>query len=300
MGRLVGASQAVIDNRIVGLVTLRAVLAGVFALAPAGPAPAAGQGPGAPAEDAKARGERLFEEASAAYNLGKFDEAIAKFEGAYELLKAPSLLYNLGQAHVRAHELDGDVGHLRRARALYDNFIKIREAGGESTGDAKERMAALDAKLTEFGAAQAEPEPPVEPEPEPAPAPAPKVEEPEPAPKVEAAPPRRGPGAMGITGIVLIAGGVLGGAGLAVPGFVSAGRLRDQEAAEGAVVPVSAEREAMFSDSLGKAHALGYAGIAVGAALVITGVALVIVDAKKRGKQRQRARVHGVGLAVNF
>lgn len=280
--------------------TLRVVLAGVVALAPAGPAPAAGQEPAAPADDPKARGEKLFEEASAAYNLGKFDEAIAKFEAAYELLKAPSLLYNLGQAHVRAHEYDGDVAHLRRAKALYDNFIKIREAGGESTGDARERLAALEAKLAEAG----EPAPPaVKPEPEVKPAPEPEVKpEPPPPVKVEAAP-RRGPGGLGIAGIVLIAGGVLGGTGMAVPGFISAARLTDQEAAEGVVVPVSAERHDAFAGSVGKAHALAYAGIAVGAALVVTGVALVIVDSAKRRRLRQRAgipRLYGAGLAVQF
>ncbi len=279
--------------------TLRAVLAGVVALAPAAPAPAAGQEPVAPADDAKARGEKLFEEASAAYNLGKFDEAIVKFEAAYELLKAPSLLYNLGQAHVRAHEYDGDVAHLRRAKALYDNFIKIREAGGESTGDARERLAALEAKLAEAG----EPTPEVKPAPEVKPEPAPEVKpEPPPSVKVEAAP-RRGPGGLGIAGIVMIAGGVLGGTGMAVPGFVSATRLTDQEAAEGVVVPVSAARHDEFAGSLGKAHALAYAGIAVGAALVVTGVALVIVDSVKRKRLQQRAgipRLHGAGLAVQF
>lgn len=279
--------------------TLRAVLAGVVALAPAAPAPAAGQEPAAPADDAKARGEKLFEEASAAYNLGKFDEAIVKFEAAYELLKAPSLLYNLGQAHVRAHEYDGDVAHLRRARALYDNFIKIREAGGESTGDARERLAALEAKLAEAGEPTQEPKP--TPEVKPEPTPEVKPEAPSQA-KVEA-PPRRGPGGLGIAGIVLIAGGVLGGTGMAVPGFVSAARLTDQEAAEGTVVPVSAARHEEFAGSLGKAHALAYAGIAVGAALVVTGVALVIVDARKRKRLRQRAgipRLYGAGLAVQF
>lgn len=274
--------------------------AGVVALALAVPAQAAGQAAAPAVEgDAKARGEKLFSEASSAYNLGKFDEAIVKFEAAYELLQAPSLLYNLGQAHVRAHEIDGDVAHLRRARALYDNFIKIRESGGESVGDARERMAAVDAKLAELK---------VTPEPEPEPEPVPKVE-PEPAPKVEPAPQitkeperRRGPGALGIAGIGLIVGGVLGGTGIAVPGFVSASRLAAQQADESAEVPLSAARQDAYDASLGKAHALAYAGVAVGAALLITGVALVVVDAKRRGKQSQRAglRLRGGGLAVVF
>lgn len=272
-----------------------------MALVLALPTRAAGQAAAPAAEgEAKARGEKLFEEASAAYNLGKFDQAIERFEAAYELLKKPSLLYNLGQAHVRQHETDGDVGHLRRARALYDNFIKIREAGGESVGDARERLAAVDAKLaalptTPEPAPETAPEP--EPEPKVLPEPAPQVES---APKVE--PRRRGPGGLGIAGIGLIAGGALAGAGIAVPGFVSAARLTTQEADEGAVVPVSMDRHAAFADSLGKAHTLGYVGIGVGAALIVTGVALVIVDAKRRrgGGQRAGLRIRGAGLAVVF
>lgn len=272
----------------------RAAAAGLLALALTMPAQAAGQAaaPGAEGE-AKARGERLFEEASAAYNLGKFDLAIERFEAAYELLQAPSLLYNLGQAHVRAHEIDGDAAHLRRARALYDNYIKIREAGGQSVGDARERMAAVDARLAALP-------------PEPAPAPA-AAETPAPAPApspatVEVTPARRRLGAPGYAGVGLIAGGALVGAGLAVPGFVSASRLAAQEADEGAVVPVSAGRHATFADSLGKAHALGYAGIGVGAALIVAGVALVIVDARRGRSSGARARLRPAagGLAVAF
>jgi tetratricopeptide (TPR) repeat protein len=276
----------------------RVATAGVVALALALPAQVAGQAAPAVEGDVKARGERLFTEASSAYNLGKFDEAIVKFEAAYELLQAPSLLYNLGQAHVRAHEIDGDPAHLRRARALYDNFIKIRENGGESVGDARERMAAVDARLAEVAP---EPEPEPEPAPQAAPEPAPQVE-PAPAPKIEAKPGRRGPGGLGYAGIGLIAGGVLAGTGLAVPGFVSASRLTAQEADEGAVVPVSAARQAVFADSLGKAHALAYAGLAVGGALVVTGVVLVIVDARRgrRAGARARLRPRAGGLAVAF
>ncbi|MBL9100547.1 MAG: hypothetical protein JNL82_06305 [Myxococcales bacterium] len=276
----------------------RVATAGVVALALALPVQAAGQAGPAVEGDVKARGERLFAEASSAYNLGKFDEAIAKFEAAYELLQAPSLLYNLGQAHVRAHEIDGDPAHLRRARALYDNFIKIRENGGESVGDARERMAAVDAKLV---AVAPEPEPEPEPEPAPAPEPAPQVV-PAPAPNIEVKPGQRGPGGLGYAGIGLIAGGVLAGAGVAVPGFVSASRLKAQEADEGAVVPVSAARQAVFADSLGKAHALAYAGLAVGGALVVTGVVLVIVDARRgrRAGGRARLRPGAGGLAVAF
>ena len=97
--------------------------------------------------DVQADGQRLFDEASAAYNLGKFADAIAKFEAAYALLKAPSLLYNLGQAHAKAYEIDQDLAHLRQARGLFTNFIKIRESTGEATGDAKERVAEIEAEI---------------------------------------------------------------------------------------------------------------------------------------------------------
>src|SRR5262249_18392557 len=99
-----------------------------------------------PDPGAQVEAERLFEEGSEAYNLGKFDVAIERFEAAYNLSHATALLYNLGQAYSKRYEVDPDPGFLRQARVLYLNFAKISEAAGEDARDARERITAIDAK----------------------------------------------------------------------------------------------------------------------------------------------------------
>jgi tetratricopeptide (TPR) repeat protein len=246
---------------------------------------------GAAAVDPQAEGQRLFDEASAAYNLGKFADAIAKFEAAYELLKAPSLLYNLGQAHAKAYELDQELAHLRQAKLLFTNFIKIREGVGESTGDAKERVEALEAEIAAKERVAAEPARPVEMKPVDA--------APEPAPRR-----RRPPGPLTYAGAGLLAGGLLAGAGLAVTGFVSRARLGEQAAAEGSLVRLPELRAEEYAEQQSRASAMAYAGIGVGAALVVTGAVLMIVDRGRRGRPAAsasaRVRLFGAGMAVNF
>ena len=272
---------------------------GVLLWALARPVAAQAQTPAEPGSaatgDVQADGQRLFDEASAAYNLGKFADAIAKFEAAYALLKAPSLLYNLGQAHAKAYELDQDLAHLRQARVLFTNFIKIREGAGESTGDAKERVAAIEAEIAAKEQAAAAVTRPTEVAPAPAPAPTPT---PTPTPTR-----RRPPGALTYAGAGVLVGGLLAGAGLVATGFISRGRIVDQAAAEGTLVPLSSARADEYAAHEGQAAAMAYAGIGVGAALVVTGAALLIVDHVRRGRPAaagRRARFVGAGMAVNF
>jgi len=51
------------------------------------------------------RVEKLFAEGAALYRAGKYRAAIAKFDAAYELFPAPTLLYNKGRAHEALGEL---------------------------------------------------------------------------------------------------------------------------------------------------------------------------------------------------
>lgn len=260
-------------------------------------APARAQGPAAaPAsdEDPQARGQRLFEAGSAAYNLGRFADAIARFEEAYALLRASSLLYNLGQAYAKAYEVDRDVARLRQARLLFTNFIKIREGTGEAIADARERAAAIEAQLAEIERAEAEAARARQAQllplaPAPAPAPAPRG-------------PYR-PRGLGYAGIGLLAGGALTGAGLAITGFVSADRLAAQRDAEGSLVPLPAARADEYAAHHRQANALGFAGEGIGAALMLTGAILLIVDATRGHRSERRAwtpRIVGRRLAWHF
>ncbi|MFY0541493.1 hypothetical protein [Nannocystis pusilla] len=87
--------------------------------------------------------------------------AIEHFEAAYELSHADALLYNLGQAYSKRYEVEADPAHLRRARVLFLNFAKIREAAGSDARDARERIAAIDAQLAELGKGEAAAQPEV-------------------------------------------------------------------------------------------------------------------------------------------
>ncbi|WAS97432.1 hypothetical protein [Nannocystis punicea] len=253
-------------------------------------APATARQPeAAPAASDEAEAQRLFEEGSKAYNLGKFDVAIARFEAAYELSHAEALLYNLGQAYSKRYELEPDPAYLRQARVLFLNFAKIAEASGGDSRDARAHVAAIDVQLAGLGKAEAEPQPEG---PAPAPAPAPEP----PAPKQ----PYR-PRAAGIAGYALIGGGLVLGTGLGALGLVSAARIDEQRRDEWQYVPLSAAREQQYADSHQSARALAFAGIGVGGALLVTGVVLVAVDAARGGKAGpRRAQLRPGGLAVAF
>jgi len=70
-----------------------------------------------PRQDADAHARRGV----ALYNLGKFEDAIAEFERAYELFQSDALLFNLAQAH---RKLD----HCDRALHYYTEFLAGKPA----------------------------------------------------------------------------------------------------------------------------------------------------------------------------
>lgn len=70
------------------------------------------------------RAKVLFKEGFTASRLGKFEEALAKFEEAYGLSGKPLLLFNIGLTLRSMGERDRDVARLREARAMFKNFIR--------------------------------------------------------------------------------------------------------------------------------------------------------------------------------
>ena len=48
---------------------------------------------------ARDEAQRLFREGSAAYNLGKYEEAAGLFERSYRLRRNPAYVYNITQAY---------------------------------------------------------------------------------------------------------------------------------------------------------------------------------------------------------
>ena len=61
-----------------------------------------------------------FDKGNAAYNLGKFDEAIDWYTRAYEAWPNPDFLYNVAQAARQA-------GHCSQASYLYKRYLSIKE-----------------------------------------------------------------------------------------------------------------------------------------------------------------------------
>lgn len=275
-------------TRLVGATCVAATLSAGPASARAQPADAAAS------QDAKlAEAKRLYEAGSQDYNLGNFAAAIEKFEAAYSLTRATPLLYNIAQAYTRRHEIDPDPAHLRKAKALFGNFIRLSEASGEDVRDARERVTQIEEQLAALG----EPEP--EPEPEQPPAPeGPPPPDPTPPPEPARRPYR--PGGLGIAGYATMIAGLAVGSGLAATGFVSAARSEDQRAEEGQQIPLSSARAAEYDESVGKSHTLAYAGIGAGAALVVVGVALIAADAARGRRTPARARLGPAGLAIAF
>jgi tetratricopeptide (TPR) repeat protein len=69
-------------------------------------------------------------EAKKAFDLGKFDAALAKYEEAYTLHPAPGLLFNLGQCHRQ-------MGNAERALFFFRRYLESKPTGpqAEATKD---------------------------------------------------------------------------------------------------------------------------------------------------------------------
>lgn len=77
-----------------------------------------------PAAADRANAETAYREGSDLYEVGKYPEAIERFQRAWELSKEEQLLYNLGQAYWKWYDVDPDVDHLRQAAVFFRNYDK--------------------------------------------------------------------------------------------------------------------------------------------------------------------------------
>lgn len=116
-----------------------------------------------PASDTMTRAKALADAGQKAYELTDYDEAIAKFKQAYELIrdssdpKAPeilgNLLYNMAVVYERSFEVKPDTERLRRARVMYKQFDEQMAAlvqnwsATSEHADVLRRIRALDTRL---------------------------------------------------------------------------------------------------------------------------------------------------------
>jgi len=119
--------------------------------------------------------------ATAAFNLGKYDDAAKEYEAAYEQTLDPNLLFNIGQAYRLA-------GNREKAITAYRSFIR-------SAPESEQRHLA-ESKIRELERQRPAPPPASAPVPAPGPAPAAVVPVPTPGPPMAApvaAPPTETP-----------------------------------------------------------------------------------------------------------
>jgi tetratricopeptide (TPR) repeat protein len=90
----------------------------------------------AQAADAQASREH-FKKGSAAYDLGRFDEAIKEFEAAYQARSDPALLFNIGQAHRL-------LGHVDAALRSYRAYLR-KAPRAPNRGEVQARIKTMEA-----------------------------------------------------------------------------------------------------------------------------------------------------------
>jgi tetratricopeptide (TPR) repeat protein len=108
-------------------------------------------------DDGRAQALAAFGDATRNYELGRYEEAIAGFERAWELTEAPQLLYNIGQAYWRRFDVDSDIEHLRRAKTFFRNYDK-RMQGAEfyDETEVKRTIEQIEAQIEEREAFEVE------------------------------------------------------------------------------------------------------------------------------------------------
>lgn len=105
-----------------------------------------------------------YQKGEQAYALGNYAEAVRHFERSYELSNLPDLLYNLGMSYAQWHGLSNDVNHLRKAKRLFQNYVKRlteNPAMDQSQrADAEAQIARVDEQIAAAEKAEVKPVPP--------------------------------------------------------------------------------------------------------------------------------------------
>jgi tetratricopeptide (TPR) repeat protein len=93
-----------------------------------------------PESEQKIEAKKESELAAIAYTLGRFEEALTRYEHAYELFQAPALLFNIGQCHRQLGRHD---------RAIYFLTVYLRENPRASNREQVEHMIAEEKELAQ-------------------------------------------------------------------------------------------------------------------------------------------------------
>jgi hypothetical protein len=238
--------------------------------------------------------KQLYEKATRAYDVGKYNEAIEDYQKAYEIGGDPPMLYNIAQAY-RLNDQPAE------ALRFYRRYLQ-RAPNARNREDVERKIAELEKTVEERRKAAAAatppplPAPPVTTAPPPAPTPAP-VGPPAPTngptttpsptlgtetPGVATPPPvEAGSGGrtLKIVGWSLVGGGVLCGAGALVTGLMARSKGQDltNMSNAGDVFDPNVEHSGKVLNNI--TIGLGIAG----GALAVAGAILVVVGSSGSG-----------------
>ena len=150
-------------SQVVGARTMPAAPAATPGPTAATPGPATPPAADEAGGDPMTRAKALADAGQKAYELTDYEEAIARFKQAYELIRsskdprAPeilgNILYNLAVVYERSHEVTPEVERLRRARVMYRQFDEqmaslVKDwATSAEHADVLSRIRALDARI---------------------------------------------------------------------------------------------------------------------------------------------------------
>ena len=220
-------------------------------------------------------GQVLFDTADFIGAIDRWTRAYATLPGAPDILTARNLLtYQIAQAHIEAHAIDGQPTHLRKAERLLSRYIEglapeeaeARLSAEELREDLRQRIATAPPPVV---IAEAPPPPP---------------------PRVDA--PRRSNRLTLAAGITLgVGGALLVGTIVAALGGRSIDRYGERAVVRGAQ---SAELDELLTRGT-RANQAAIGTAVAGALLVTTGVALLITGRVRRGPVA-RAPTFGPGL----
>ena len=119
-------------SRVLLFVVVAAAGVGV---AGARPATAAAVG-SAPASDNARPGRARFEMAETKFNLGRFEEAAADYQAAYEAEPLPAFLFNIGQCY-------RNLGNYERAQFYFRRYVQL-DPRSPNRADAEQLIAEID------------------------------------------------------------------------------------------------------------------------------------------------------------
>lgn len=101
----------------------------------------------APADDGAAKAKQLYEQGQTEFELGHYQDAIARWEEAYRLVPLPGALYNMGQAYAK-------LGKLEEAARSYKTMI-AKLKSGKSVELARQRLQDVETELKKAASAPA-------------------------------------------------------------------------------------------------------------------------------------------------